>query len=80
MRPSQVKQDEPFPTPEAAARKLVEIVKAQQGDEPHAYTGVCNTDFLRTGSSVESYRRARNYAIDLGWLWIDGSGTRISAL
>ena len=80
MHTSQFKQNDPFPTPEAAARKLVEIVKAQQGDKAHAYTGVCNTEFLRTGSSVESYRRARDYAIDLGWLSIDGSGTRISAI
>lgn len=79
MLPTPFKNDDPFPTPEAAARKLVEIVKERQGDEPHSYTGVCNSDFLNTGSTVESYKRGRDYAIERGWISIDPSGTRITA-
>ena len=80
--PTPFKQDNPFANPETAARKLVEIVRDFQAkrDEPHTYTGVVNTAFTGAGGTVESYMAGRDYAIEKGWLAIDGSGTRISVL
>jgi hypothetical protein len=42
--PTPFKQDDAFANPEAAARKLVEIVREYQvnREEPHTYTGVVN--------------------------------------
>jgi hypothetical protein len=73
--------DRPFARPEAAARKLLEIVLADVDiASQHAYTGVTNTAFTRAGGSVAEYAAGRDYAIAHGWLEIDPSGTRIILL
>ena len=70
--------DRPFANPEAAARKLLEIVLSNDIDvSQYAYTGVTNTTFLRAGASVPEYLAGRDYAIAQGWFKIDTSGTRI---
>jgi len=82
MGPTQFKQDNPFANPEAAARKLVEIIRELQAarNEQHTYTGVVNSALTRTGGSIQNYANGRDFAIDKGWLSIDSSGTRISAM
>ncbi|WMT71102.1 hypothetical protein [Bradyrhizobium sp. Ash2021] len=51
--------DRPFADPEAAARKLLDIVRASiaESGQPHAYTGATNTAFLRAGGNPDEYRR-----------------------
>jgi hypothetical protein len=71
----------PYADPEAAARKLLEIVLAKDIDVgQYAYTGVTNTSFLQAGGSVAEYTAGRDYAIAQGWFEIDRSGTRIVLL
>jgi len=73
--------ERPFAKPEAAARKLLEIVLSADIDVgQHAYTGATNTAFLRAGGSVAEYTAGRTYAVAQGWFRIDGSGTRIILL
>ena len=56
--------DRPFAKPEAAARKLLEIVlSADINVGQHAYTGATNTAFLRASGSVAEYAAGRDYAI-----------------
>jgi hypothetical protein len=70
-----------FASPEAAARKLLEIVLAGDIDVgQHADTGATNTAFLRAGGSVDEYAAGRDYAVAQGWFEIDRSGTRIILL
>jgi len=71
----------PQARPEAAARKLLEIVLSNDIDVgQHAYTGATNTAFLRAGGSVAEYAAGRDYAVAQGWFEIDRSGTRIILL
>jgi hypothetical protein len=71
-------EDHPFAKPEAAARKLLEIVLAKDIDVgQYAYTGVTNTAFLQAGGNVAEYLAGRDYAIAQGWFKI---GTRIILL
>jgi hypothetical protein len=73
--------DRPFATPEAAARKLLEIVLAKDIDVGQfAYTGATNSAFLQAGGDVTEYIAGRDYTIALGWLEIDRFGTRIILL
>ena len=74
------KEYEPFPTPELAARELVRIATAlmEETGDPVAYTGRWNSAFTRAGGSLEMYVVGRDFAIDKGWLMIDGSGTRVT--
>jgi hypothetical protein len=74
------KGEEPFPTPELAAKELIRIAKAQMEETGYqvAYTGRWNSAFTSTGGSVEMYVTGRDFAIDKGWLMIDGSGTRVT--
>jgi hypothetical protein len=74
------KEDEPFPTPELAARELIRIAKAlmEETGDPCAFTGRWNTGFTRAGGSLEMYAAGRDFAIDRGWLMIDGSETRVT--
>jgi hypothetical protein len=68
--------DRPFAEPEAAARKLLEIVRAKE----IAYTGVTNSAFVAAGGTVEEYSAGRKYATAQRWFEIDSSGTRIVLL
>jgi hypothetical protein len=73
--------DRPLATPEAAARKLLEIVLAQDIDVgQYAYTGETNTAFLQAGGSVAEYIAGRDFAVAQGWFHVDRSGTRIMLL
>ena len=56
-----VTAERPFGKPEAAARKLLEIVLSGDIDVgQHAYTGTTNTAFLRAGGSVAEYAAGRD--------------------
>lgn len=81
-RPMKYVTDRPFAEPEAAARKLLDIVRASIAESrlPHAYTGATNTAFLRAGGSVEEYTAGQNFGAAQKWLQIDRSGTRIALL
>jgi hypothetical protein len=73
--------DRPFAIPEAAARKLLEIVLAKHIDVgQYAYTGATNSAFLAAGGSVAEYLAGRDYAVAQGWFEIDRSGTRVVLL
>jgi hypothetical protein len=74
-------EERPFAKPEAAARKLLEIVLSDDIDVgQYSYTGVTNTAFTRAGGSVAEYAAGRDYAIAQGWFEIDRSGSRIILL
>jgi hypothetical protein len=74
-------QDRPFANPEAAARKLLEIVLSSDIDVgQYAYTGATNTAFLQAGGSVAEYIAGREFAIAQGWFEIDRSGSRVVLL
>jgi hypothetical protein len=51
----------PFAKPEAAARKLLDIVWASVAESglPHAYTGETHGAFMRAGGSVGEYTVGR---------------------
>ena len=74
--------DRPFANPEAAARKLLDFVRASIAESrlPHAYTGAVNSAFLKVGGSVGEYTAGRNYAAAQKWFEIDSSGSRIILL
>ena len=74
--------DRPFASPEAAARKLLDIVRASIAESrlPYAYTGPTNTEFLRAGGSVLEYAAGIRHATAQKWFEVDRSGTRIALL
>ncbi|WMT78873.1 hypothetical protein [Bradyrhizobium sp. Ash2021] len=74
--------DRPFAAPEAAARKLLDLVRASIAESglPYAYTGATNTAFTRTGGSLLDYAAGIRHAVARKWLEIDRSGTRIILL
>jgi hypothetical protein len=73
------KEDRPFASPEAAARKLVELIEAEMatGNLLHAYTGAWNASFTRAGGSIAEYGAGRDYGIAAGLFTIDDSGSRV---
>jgi hypothetical protein len=75
-------EDRPFADPEAAARKLVDLVRASIADSglPHAYPGVTNSLFLRAGGRLDDYTAGCVFAAAQRWFEIDKSGTRIVLL
>jgi hypothetical protein len=73
--------DRPFADPEAAARKLLELVLHSDIDVgQYTYVGKVNQDFLSAGGSVAEYIAGRDHAIAQGWFEIDRSKTRIVLL
>ncbi|WMT71131.1 hypothetical protein [Bradyrhizobium sp. Ash2021] len=74
--------DRPFSDPDAAARKLLDIVRGSINESglPHAYTGATNTEFTQAGGSVEEYSIGMKHAAAQKWFEIDPSGTRIVLL
>jgi hypothetical protein len=58
--------DRPFANPEAAARKLLEIVLAKDIDVGQ-HAGVTNTAFLQAGGDVAEYLAGRDFGIAQGW-------------
>jgi hypothetical protein len=74
-------EDRLFAAPEAAARKLLEIVMSADIDVgQYAYVGSTNAAFLQAGGSVAEYLAGRDYAVAQNWFAIDSSGTRIILL
>ncbi|MHC2279978.1 hypothetical protein ACVME8_006621 [Bradyrhizobium diazoefficiens] len=65
-----------FATPEAAARKLVEIAS---GIEPvqdgRIFTELVNAPFLKAGASGDGFRAGLAVARERGWLEMHESGT-----
>lgn len=74
--------DRPYADPEAAARKLLDIVRASIAASglPHAYTGSTNTAFTQGGGSLAEYSAGIAYATERQLFKIDRSGTRIEVL
>lgn len=74
--------DRPFADPEAAARKLLDIVRASIAESgwPHAYTGATNSAFTDAGGSIQEYAAGMAYARERQWFRVDRSGTRIELL
>ena len=74
--------DRPFNDPEAAARKLVDLVRASitTSGLSHAYTGAVNLAFIRAGGTGGDYVAGRQYATAEKWFEIDRSGTRMVLL
>ena len=74
--------DRPFADPEAAARKLLDIVRGSiaKSGLTHAYVGATNGDFLKDGGSVAEYKVGRDYAFTQRWFEFDRSQTRIILL
>jgi hypothetical protein len=62
--------DRRFADPDAAARKLLDIVRGSinESDLRHAYTGVTNTAFTRAGGSVHEYSIGMKHAAAQTWL------------
>lgn len=81
MHPQTFKTDDPFTNPEAAAKEIVRLAKREMEETGYrvAFTGTVNSALTTGGrSTVPSYSAGRDYAIDNGWISIDGSGTRIT--
>jgi hypothetical protein len=74
--------DRPFADPEAAARKLLDIVRGfiEQSGLGRTYTGVTNRAFLEAGGSPAQYTAGVKYAAAQKWFEVDRSGTRITLL
>jgi hypothetical protein len=74
------KEDPPYASPEAAARKLLGIVQAEVAESglPYGYTGTWNWSFTRAGGTITEYAEGRKYGIAQGWFSIDDSGTRVT--
>jgi hypothetical protein len=73
--------DRPYADPEAAARKLLELVLHSDIDVgQYTYVGKVNQDFLGAGGSVAEYVAGRDYAIAQRWFEFDRSKTRIVLL
>jgi hypothetical protein len=68
--------------PEAAARKLLDIVRASIATSglPYAYTGKTNSESLSFGGSVDECSAGCRYAADRQWFRIERSGTRFEPL
>jgi hypothetical protein len=69
------KEDRPFPTPEAAERKLLELANVMEADHAgRLAVGIINRQFREAGGSYEEYGAAVKAAIAHGWLTLHPSG------
>jgi hypothetical protein len=75
-------ENRPFANPEAAARKLLDIVRGSIAPSGlrYAYTGATNTEFTRAGGSIDEYSVGMKHAVAQKWFEVDTSGTRIVLL
>jgi hypothetical protein len=74
-------RDRPFGNPEAAARKLLQLVLQQDIDVGQfASIGAINRAFLGAGGSELEYVAGCGCAIENQWIKIDSSGSRIILL
>jgi hypothetical protein len=71
--------DHPFASPEAAARKLLDLIKDEmtRKGRPHAYTGTVNYAFTDAGGTIPEYGAGMKYGEDHGLFKRDGSGTQV---
>jgi hypothetical protein len=68
-------------SPEAAARKLLQIIlRADIDVGQFTYTGVTNSAFTREGGTIAEYSAGIAYGTAQGWFEVDRSGTRIVLL
>ena len=74
--------DRPLSNPDAAARKLLDIVRASIAESGlrYAYTGATNTAFTDAGGSVAEYLTGMKHGRTQKWFEVDRSGTRIVLL
>ena len=72
------KEERPFPTPEAAERKLLELANAVEADHAGRLSvAVINTQFRNAGS-YDEYGAAVKATIAHGWLTMHPSGAYLS--
>ena len=71
--------DRPFASPEAAARKLLEIANAIEAvQDGRIHIEKLNGAFLFTeGGTPQEYGAGLAHAIESGWLWKHESGTYV---
>ena len=74
--------DRPFKDPEAAARKLVDLVRTliTTSGLSHAYTGAVNLAFIRAGGTGGECVARTHHATAEKWFEVDRAGTRITLL
>jgi hypothetical protein len=73
------KADRPFPMPEAAERKLLELANAVEADHAGRLSiEIVNRQFRDAGGSYEEYGAAVKAAIAHGWITLHPSGAYLS--
>jgi hypothetical protein len=66
----------PFPDPDLAARKLVEIANGIEAvQDGRIFIELINDAFLKAGGTAEDFRAEIERAVTLAWLWRHESGT-----
>ena len=62
--------DRPFSHPDAAARKLLDIVRGsiEESGAPYAYTGETNSAVTRAGGSIAEYSIGMKHAAAQKWI------------
>jgi hypothetical protein len=69
------KENRPFTTPEAAARKLLELANGMEPDHAGRLSvAIINRQFRDAGGSYEEYGAAVNAALAHGWITMHPSG------
>jgi hypothetical protein len=73
------KGERPFPTPEAAERKLLELANAVEADHAGRLSvEIINRQFREAGGGYEEYGGAVKAAIAHGWITLHPSGAYLS--
>jgi hypothetical protein len=73
--------DRPFADPEAAFRKLLQLILRNDIDVgQYTNVGKVNQDFFNAGGNVAEDSIGRDYAIGRRWFELDRSGSRIILL
>jgi hypothetical protein len=73
------KEEHPFPTAEAAERKLLELANAIEADHAGRLSvEIVNRQFREAGGSYEEYGAAVKAAIAHGWITMHPSGAYLS--
>jgi hypothetical protein len=72
------REDRPFPTPEAAERKLLELANAVEAHAGRLPVEIINRQFREAGGSYEEYGAAVKAAIAHGWITLHPSGAFLS--
>ena len=73
------KEERPFPTPEAAERKLLELANAVEPDHAgRLAVEIINRQFREAGGSYEEYGAAVKAAFVHGWITLHPSGAYLS--